>query len=344
MFGRAWPQRSVSSRSAQCVMRLRRFVPACCGIFVLLTSGCKKSSNVEASPSEGAPIPSVERIPPELANRVLAKVGDRVITVADYATTLDRMSRFERLRYQTPERRKALLEELVNTELMAREAERRGLDKRPETQAYVNQLLADEVRRRLRAGLPEPEALSNEEVRAYYAAHREELRVPERRRIAMLTLPNRASAEKVLAELRTDASVARWNELGRVHATEVQSNSVVATPVLGDLGFIAATPDAGSGEVSTLPDVVRAAAFKVGEGGGFLPELIEGKGAFYLVRVTTVAQAHLPSVEEADATVRARIIDAQLLDKERELTKLLETTTPLEVNEAVISRLKRATP
>jgi peptidyl-prolyl cis-trans isomerase C len=342
MFGRGWPQCHLPSRALRRVIRVRPFVPACCGILVLSLAGCKKSHEVDGTVAS-APIPSVERVPPELASRVLAKVGDRVITVADYANTLDRMDRFERLRYQTPERRKALLEELVNTELLAREAERRGLDKRPETEAYVNQLLADEVRRRLRATLPEPEALSSEEVLAYYAAHRDELRQPERRRVAMLTFPNRPTGEKVLADLKADSSVSRWNELGRLHATEVQSNNVVATTVLGDLGFITVTGDAASGDVA-LPDEVRAAAFKVAESGGMAPELIEGKGAFYLVRVTTVAQAHLPTVEQADATVRARIIDARLADKERELTKLLETTTPVEVNEAVISRLKRAAP
>jgi peptidyl-prolyl cis-trans isomerase C len=343
MFGRAWPQPKLPSRALRRVIGVRQFVPACCGVFVLLLVGCKKSNDADVTTAATTPIPSAERIPPELATKVLAKVGERVITVADYASTLDRMDRFERLRYQTPERRKGLLDELVNTELLAREAERRGLDKRPETQAYVNQLLADEVRRRLRAALPQPEALSNDEVQAYYAAHREELRQPERRRVAMLTFPSKASGDKVLTDLKADGSVARWNELGRQHATEVQANNVVTATVIGDLGFVTASGDVASGDAA-LPDAVRAAAFKVGEKGGVAPELIEGKGAFYLVRVTTVAQAHLPSVEEADASLRARIIDAQLAEKERELSKLLETGTPVEVNEAVMSRLKRATP
>jgi hypothetical protein len=59
---------------------------------------------------------------------VLAKVGEKPITLGDYARTLARMDEFERLRYQTPERQAELLDEIVNAELLAQEAERRGLD------------------------------------------------------------------------------------------------------------------------------------------------------------------------------------------------------------------------
>ncbi len=342
MFGRAWPQRNQLSRAVQRVIGTPRCVTLCCGIFVLAI-GCKKSTEGEPSQGTAAPIPSVERIPAELGARVLAKVGDRVITVADYASTLDRMDRFERLRYQTPERRKALLDELVNTELLAREAERRGLDKRPETEAYLNQLLADEVRRRLRATLPQPEELSAEEVRAYYAAHREQLREPERRRVAVLTFPSKVAAESALKELATDGSVARWNELGRVGAAQTQAPSMMATPVRGDLGFITAGGGPSSGDPA-VPDAVRAAAFQLPVAGGVAPQVFEDRGLFLLVRVTTVAPSHLPTVEEADAVVRARLLDERFADRERELSKLLESTSPVEVNEAVISRLKRATP
>jgi len=37
---------------------------------------------------------------------VVAKVGDRTITLGDYAATLERMDQFDRLRYQSPERRR----------------------------------------------------------------------------------------------------------------------------------------------------------------------------------------------------------------------------------------------
>lgn len=312
------------------------------GFLALGGSACKRESSPEQGTTASPAVPSVERVPPDLAGRVLAKVGDRVITVADYANVLDRMDRFERMRYQTPERRKALLEEMINTELMAREAERRGLDKQPETLAHLNQLLADEVRRRLRATLPRPEELPAEEVQAYYAAHRAELRLPERRRLAVVTVPSRAAAEKLLAQLVADPSVTHWNELVRLQSTASPPAGGLVTSVLGDVGFV--TLEGGAGADPTVPSAVRMAAFKVPEVGGLVPQVVEEKGAFYVVRVTSVAPEHLPSLEEADSIVRARIIDERLASKEDDLQKQLEKTTPVEVNEGVISRLKRATP
>lgn len=345
LFGRTWPSRSrrflASAGAARRATAVRPFVAAWC--LVAFAGGCRKpAGDTTSETSASAPIPSIERIPAELATRVLAKVGDRVITVADYAAVLDRMDPMERLRYQSPERRKVLLDELVNTELLAREAERRGLDKRPETEAYVNQLLADEVRRRLRASLPAPEALPTDQVQAYYAAHRDEFRQPERRRVAVLTLPSKAVAEKVTNELGKQAELARWNELGRAHSTQIRNALSLPTTVFGDIGFITAAGDS-QGEVP-LPAPVRAAAFQIAAEGGVAPTPIEHERAFYLVRVTTVAPAHLPTLEEADAQVRARILDGQLAEREAELRKVLEKATPVEVNEAVISRLKQAAP
>ena len=56
------------------------------------------------------------------AAQVLARVGTRTITLGDFAAALERMDPFERIRYQTDDRRQALLDEMIIVELMAREA------------------------------------------------------------------------------------------------------------------------------------------------------------------------------------------------------------------------------
>src|SRR5262249_6250592 len=141
---------------------------------------------------------------------------DREITLGQYALTLERMDRLERLRYQTDDRRKALLDEMINMELLAREAEQRGLADKPETRALVQQLQRDEVLRKLRDALPLPEALPAPDVRAYYEAHRGEFDLPEYRRAEQIALPDRAQAQGVLEQaLKADgpgwaALVARY--------------------------------------------------------------------------------------------------------------------------------------
>jgi hypothetical protein len=190
--------------------------------------------------------------------------------------------------------------------------------------------------------LPQPEQLADDEVQAYYAAHRDELKLPERRRVAVLTVADKAAGQKVLSELQTDGSVTRWNELSRTHHVVASPAGELPVVVLGDVGFVSATDDPAASE--RISPAIKAAAFKIPEAGGVHGELVEENGLVHVVRVTTIAQAHLLTLEEADAMIRTRIIDQKLVEKERELHESLEKEAPLELNEAVISRLKRAAP
>src|SRR5258705_11716010 len=104
-------------------------------LLVLLALGCHCKSNGGAAVSASASAQQPARITPELAARVLAKVGDREITLGEYAATLERMDPFERLRYQSPDRRKQLLDALVDLELLAEKPRPPGPAKQPERQS-----------------------------------------------------------------------------------------------------------------------------------------------------------------------------------------------------------------
>src|SRR5882672_6992884 len=63
----------------------------------------------------------------EQAQKPLAKFGDHVITLGDFAQALADMPEYERLRYQGIERRKELLRSMIDVQLLADEATRLGL-------------------------------------------------------------------------------------------------------------------------------------------------------------------------------------------------------------------------
>src|SRR4051794_8577694 len=155
------------------------------------------------------------------------------------------MDPFERMRYQTDDRRQALLDELINVELLAREAERRGLDQKPETQELVRQFQRDELLRRLRASVPGPSQLSVAAVQAYFQEHRADFLDPERRRAAQIVLGDAGQAAKVLSEA-TGADADRWRALVRQYNPEAaggEGDKTSARPPLevpGDLGLLSA--------------------------------------------------------------------------------------------------------
>lgn len=101
---------------------------------VLAFAGCGKgtggasSGAVEADAGGHA---SPRSLTPEQAQKPLAKVGSATITLGDYAAALENMDQFDQLRYQSTERRKELLEEMITVELLSQEAVARGWDKDP---------------------------------------------------------------------------------------------------------------------------------------------------------------------------------------------------------------------
>jgi parvulin-like peptidyl-prolyl isomerase len=314
---------------------------AVCGVpvFALMLSGCddSKQQAAPATVSSGPIMPT--QLTAELAGRVLAQVGGRTITLGDYAAALDRMDQFERLRYQTPERRKQLLDELINMELLAREAEKRGLDKSPETQERLRQLLREEVLRRRRETLPKLEELPMGDVRAYYDSHRDELREPERRRVGHIALKDRAKAEQVLAQART-ATPAQWGELVKRNATQPEQGDV-PIELAGDLGFVS-PPGTERGSNLNVPEPLREAVFKLSAVGDVSQQLVLHEGEFHVVRLMGISAARDRTFAEAERTVRVQLLQEMVAKSERALLDELRKTTPVTINEAALSRVKTA--
>jgi DNA-directed RNA polymerase subunit F len=310
--------------------------------------GCNTSGQTstgapgEAPSTQSADAPALT---PEQASRVLAKVGDRVITLGDYAAAVERLDRFERLRYQSPERRRLLLDEMINLELLAREAERRGLDQQPEVKAELRLLQRQEAERRLRSSLPSAAELPLSEVRAYYDAHVADFQEPERRRAALLRLGDRTVATRVLVEAKA-ATPEQWGDLVRKHSNlgprpaEPPSKNNARPPreFEGDVGFVSAA-GAGLGANALVPPAVRKALFEIRAQGEVFPEVVSDQDGHYLVRLVSISAARQRTFGEAETTIRVQLLDQRYKARETELLSQLQTTLPIEINEAVVSEL-----
>lgn len=319
---------------------VRWAAPAFGLVAALATSGCEScGSSRETSPRAGERAGLSE----EMAGRVLARVGERTITLGDYAAVLERMDPLERLRYQTADRRKELLEELIDLELLAREAEARGLAEQPETRALVDEMLRDEVLRQRRANVPRPEQIAAADVRAYYEAHQAELAEPERRRVAAFSLESGVRARAVLREALA-ADAAAWARLVAEHAPEQAAPSgdrTDARPGLelaADLGLVNA-PGSGASENDRVPEPLRAAVFRIERVGGVYPEPVPHAGRFFIVRLTGQQAARQRTLPEVESLVRARLVRERIEQEDRALLERLRQEIPVRVNEAELERV-----
>lgn len=324
-------------------MRLSATVLACTAM--MLGAGCEKKPAAGTTASAGTSASAAPAgISPELAAKVLAKVGDHEITLGEYAATLERMDPFERLRYQSADRRKQLLDELIDLQLLADEARRRGLDQQPETQERVRQMLRDELLAQVRASTPPPADISEADARRYYDEHRDDFREPERRRVAHIALPSEAEAKAVL-EKAQNASPAEWGKLVAEKSRDSRNKPSASLPpeLAGDLGIVG-PPGHPRGDNPNVPDALRAAVFEVDKLGGVLPRPVAAGGLFHLVRMTGKTDARDRTFQDAERSIRVALTQERLRAREAELEQELKKKYPVTIDEAQLAKLPLPAP
>jgi parvulin-like peptidyl-prolyl isomerase len=305
--------------------------------------GCNERALDRAKHVDGGLAAAAGKLSPEQASRVLAKVGDRTITLGDYAATLERMDQFDRLRYQSPERRKELLDEIIDAELLAQDARKKKLDQDPETQQAIRQVLRDALLAEARQNVPPPADIPAEEVRAYFDAHRDDFREPERRRVAHIIVKDKESANKVLA-LAKKANAREWGDLFQHYSLDAPKKTAPAAPpvpleLAGDLGIVGPPGDA-RGDNPRVPAEVRAALFELAQVGDVAARPVQAEGGFHVVRMVGKTDAHERSLSDADRSIRVALLQAKIAENEKNLETELRKQFPVTIDEQALSKVQ----
>jgi parvulin-like peptidyl-prolyl isomerase len=305
---------------------------------VLSSAACDKDALEQPSAATSASAAPMA-LSPELAAKPLATVGDRVITLGDYAAVIERMDPYERLRYQSPDRRKQLLDEIIKVELLSREARKRGLDKEPRTKERVRQILRDELLKTVRAELPSASDLPEAEVRKYYDQHRAEFRDPERRRVAHIVVGSEAAAKKLLAQAKK-ATPMQWGKLVQEHSLDKPPAPSATQPLelSGDLGIVGPVGQE-KGDNPRVPDALRKAVFQIDKIGGVYDGVVEAGGKFHIVRMTGKTDARDRSFADAQRTIRVALVQERLERLEGDLQKKLRERFPVKIDDKALGEV-----
>lgn len=285
--------------------------------------------------------PPVAGLNAQDAARIIARVGDRPITLGDYAQTLDRMDPFDRLRYQTKERRRELLNEMINVELLASEAKRRGLDKEPETEDAVRTILRDAMLAESRSDLPTPAEIPAAEVSAYFETNADKFSEPERRRVAAVVLADKKDAAKILKEAQKVTTGTQWGDLFAKYSTSAPKGKNAGNPaeLAGDLGIVGPMSDPKGGN-PRVPDAVRAAAFTLPAVGAVGADVVEAEGKVYIVRLNGITLPHRRTLGESERSIRVLLLQERMLKKERDLEAELRKKYPVQIDDQALAQVK----
>jgi peptidyl-prolyl cis-trans isomerase C len=332
MRSNTWVQRWRRVRATGTVLAVVAMV--CAPMWV----GCRDKALQQSGRADAGEVPG--GLTAAQAALVLAKVGDHEITLGEFAATLDRMDQFDRLRYQTPERRRELLDQIITVELLANEAKRRGIDKEPETAEALRQVLRDallqETRRKGRAPADIPET----EARAYYEEHRLDFEEPERRRVAHMVLKDKAKADRVLEAARK-ASPTQWGELALDNSLDAPAKPYRGSmELVGDLGLVGAPSDP-RGANPRVPAELQKAAFELQKVGDVLDHLVQtSDGNWHLVRLVGKTDSHTRTFAEAERTIRITIAQRAIADLEKGMEAELRRQFPVQIDEAALAKVQ----
>lgn len=251
----------------------------------------------------------------------LATYQGGVITRADYEQTA--ASKVPEIRIaleKSAEKRRELLDAMIDFELLLLEAERRGYGDHP----LVTFAMREESVRRLVEGplVVTPESLPDADVKAEYEKRKAELDKPERRRARHVVLATEAEAKALIAEARKAGSDAA-DLIAR--AAREKSIDAESKQQSGELGYLLATGERPGQKKGVDAEIARA-VFALKKKNDVSPQPIPVTGGFSV----------LVLLERIEATKMPQAAGLQAVREELAARRTAEAT------EALVAELTKA--
>jgi peptidyl-prolyl cis-trans isomerase C len=135
---------------------------------------------------------------------VVAKIGDRTITMNDLDAEIRRMPPEVQKYFAEPEEKAKFLEDFVAARLLSEAARRAGLQNDPKFLSEMERAREEELarlyfEREIASGV----SVTPDEIKLYYDAHKDEFRQSRRLELSHIELTNQAAATSVTKELES---------------------------------------------------------------------------------------------------------------------------------------------
>jgi peptidyl-prolyl cis-trans isomerase C len=245
-------------------------------------------------------------ITPEECRLPLAEGEGILITVCDFVREVNALPPRYRARYDSLERRKELLEDMISLAVMEQEAKRLGIDRAPETQYYVEKLLADRMEERLQRELRRQiqASITAQDEQAYYEAHREQYNRPELAQVAQIVVATEQEARDLIVQLAApDAEPGLFDRLAAERSLDARTRDRG-----GRLAYFT-RPDVSSDRYRPVDRAIAEAAFSMQRNGDVHPDPIQTSAGWHVLKLTGKRAAVTRSLDQVRSTVRSTLLD-----------------------------------
>ncbi|MEE2643294.1 MAG: peptidyl-prolyl cis-trans isomerase [Myxococcota bacterium] len=276
---------------------------------------------------------------------ILATVAGEQISAGDLQRHLDSLTPFTRSRYQSPARRAELLDTLIRFELLAQEAERLGLDQRPDVRlAHKQQMVRQLIREVLPAQSPKLEEINDAQLREYYDAHRDEYERAEQARAAHILLESEAEASALLLKIQRRVEE-KPRDARRIfaEAARAESKDLESQKRDGDLQYFSrpGTPAPARRLPQTPPpEVLIEATFALPEVGAIHPMPIESSRGWHLLQKTGYRQPLKRDFESVKVSLRNQLYRSEKRAAMERFVKDLRVRAEVKIDEEALQRIR----
>lgn len=321
---------------------MRRVSQASLALSLCLTAlgGCKPEKPPADDPQGSIKTAPKAAVASEAQGKIVARVGDHAITLAEFEARLNQQSPFARSRYSSLQRKKEFLDSLVRFELLALDAQKKGFDQDPDVQlamkqAMVKKLTADEIR-----GLVKLADITDADVAAYYNEHLDEFDKPAEVRASQIVVADEGAARKLLAEMlpKIQAEPRRARQIFadyvRLHSTDEATKRMA-----GDLQFFGAPDEKRVLRTPDQPPVdaaIAAAAVALEKVGDVHTAPIQTAAGWHLVQKTGFRRPYKRELDDVKTSIRNKLFRVRKSESMEAYVQRLREGAQVVIDEAVV--------
>jgi peptidyl-prolyl cis-trans isomerase C len=279
---------------------------------------------------------------PKKTGPAVAKGNGITITADEFKARLDEQSPFIRARYTTLDRKKEFLDSLIRFEVLAREAEKQGLQNDPDVQLTLKKIMVQKLVQKSFQPDAAATQIPDTELQAYYDQHKADYFRPRKIRVAAVIwnapegsadrAKKKDAAKKALAKLKVEE---KKNTLAFTQIVNEFSEDAATKATSGDLNF------KGQEELEAAygKDVAAAIfSLKPGETSG----VIEGKQGLYIAKVTGQQEEMNRAFDQVKAQIANKLGREKKTKEFDDYLKKLRDQASIQVDEKVLEGVEVA--
>ncbi len=302
-------------------------------VFTILMVGCKGSSgSIDLFPASGG--------------EVIAEFDGVKITDQYLKAYIDQLNPYLKARYNSPEKKEELVAKILEGEILAREALKKGALNDPVLLTKLKSTISRHYQSvTLQKEIESTIKISDEEMKKYFEEHKKEYVQPEKVKASHILIKfdkskqgdreaKLAQAKKILVEVKKKASDPNsFNQIAEKYSEDEGSKRRG-----GDVGFFERTEEGGR-----MAKEFSDAAFAL-KNVGDVSDIVESPFGFHIIKLTARREKSEKTFEEVKARIEATLKAEKRKGMNDEMLENIKKSLGFKFNKEALAKLDLGVP